>query len=143
MIPFAGDILSCHVGKAVNNRVFENSQSGGLATALLINLMVKGRISAAVVATMPSAVPPRGRVLVAKNVDDLMAAQKSKYVPIPMLSRILESEGPLAFVGLPCHMHGLYNLIDLVPDLKSRILIKIGLVCDRVLNKRIGRFFGI
>ena len=132
--PFAGDILSCHVGKAVNNRVFENSQSGGLATALLINLMVKGRISAAVVATMPSAVPPRGRVLVAKNVDDLMAAQKSKYVPIPMLSRILESEGPLAFVGLPCHMHGLYNLIDLVPDLKSRILIKIGLVCDRVLT---------
>lgn len=143
--PFVGDIISCHVGKAVNNQIFQNSQSGGLATALLVHLLATGQISAAIVASMRSAVPPRGEAIVAKNVDDLITAQKSKYVPIPLLSAIScikETVRPVAFVGLPCHIHGLYNLFDLYPKLKSKFLIKIGLVCDRVLTNAAVDFLG-
>lgn len=137
--PFVGQIQSCHVGKAVNNTIFENSQSGGVTTALLVHLMVTGQISGAIVASM-STIPPRGKALFAKSVDDFLLAQKSKYVPIPMLSTIPSHEGPLAFVGLPCHMHGLNNLFDYYPQLKSKVLIKIGLVCDRVLTNAVVDF---
>jgi coenzyme F420 hydrogenase subunit beta len=143
--PFVGDIISCHVGKAVNNQIFRNSQSGGVATALLVHLLATRRISAAIVASMRSAVPPRGEAIVAKNVDDLIAAQKSKYVPIPLLSAIScikETVRPVAFIGLPCHIHGLYNLFDLYPKLKSKFLIRIGLVCDRILTNAAVDFLG-
>ena len=143
--PFVGDIISCHVGKAVDKRIFQNSQSGGVATALLVHLLATGQISAAIVAGMQSATPPRGEVMLAKNVDDLMAAQKSKYVPIPLLSaisHIRETVRPVAFVGLPCHMHGLYNLFDLYPKLKPKVLIKIGLICECVLTNAAVDFLG-
>ncbi|MFC1792135.1 Coenzyme F420 hydrogenase/dehydrogenase, beta subunit C-terminal domain [Planctomycetota bacterium] len=143
--PFVGDIISCHVGKAVNKRIFQNSQSGGVATALLAYLLTTGQISAAIVASMKDATPPRGEVVLAKNIDDLMAAQKAKYVPIPLLSaisRIRKADGPVAFVGLGCHMHGLNNLFDLYPKLKPKVLIKIGLICDRVLTNAAVDFLG-
>jgi len=143
--PFVGDIISCHVGKAVNERIFQNSQSGGVATALLVHLLATGQISAAIVASMQNSTPPRGEVLVARNVNDLMAAQKSKYVPIPLLSAISsikETMGPVAFVGLPCHVHGLYNILDLYPKLEQKFFIKIGLICDRVLTNAAVDFLG-
>lgn len=143
--PFVGDILSCHVGRATSDEIFKNSQSGGLATALLTYLLGTRQISAAIVATMQTATPPRGQVLVATSMDELIAAQKSKYVPIPMLSaisRIKKLEGPVAFVGLSCHMHGLNNLFNLYPKLKSKISIKIGLLCDRVLTNAAVDFLG-
>ena len=131
--PFVGDILSCHVGKAINQAVFKNSQSGGVLTAMLVQLMASDRIAGAILAEM-SGTPPRGKAFLAKTVDDFLHSQKSKYTPIPMLRQIMEVEGPVAFVGLPCHIHGLNNLLDHYPELKSKIFVKIGLICDRVLT---------
>ena len=67
--PFVGDIISCHAGKAINKMVFDNSQSGGIATALLVQLLATGQISGAIVADMKGT-PPRGHALMAKNVDE-------------------------------------------------------------------------
>lgn len=144
--PFVGNIISCRVGKATNETIFQNSQSGGIATALLAHLLETGQISGAIVATMQTATPPRGGVMLAKSVDDLIDAQKSKYLPIPLLSALSQLktvEGPVAIVGLPCHMHGLNNLISLYPNLESKISIKIGLICDRVQTNAVVDFFGL
>jgi coenzyme F420 hydrogenase subunit beta len=143
---FIGNIISCRVGQATNETIFQNSQSGGIATALLAHLLETGQISGAIVATMQIATPPRGGVMLAKTVDDLLDAQKSKYLPIPLLSALSQlktAEGPVAIVGLPCHMHGLNNLLTLYPNLASKIFIKIGLICDRVQTNAVVDFFGL
>jgi len=142
--PFVGNIISCRVGKATNETIFLNSQSGGIATALLAHLLETGQISGAIVATMHTSTPPRGGVMLAKTVDDLFDAQKSKYLPIPLLSALSQLktvEGPVAIVGLPCHMHGLNNLLSVYPNLASKIFIKIGLICDRVQTNAVVDFF--
>ena len=131
--PFIGNMFSCHVGKAINKIIFDNSQSGGIATALLVQLMATGQIKGVIVAGMEGT-PPKGKAFLAKTIDDILLSQKSKYVPIPMLSQIMEADGPVAFVGLPCHVHGLNNLLDRHPEYKSKILVTIGLVCDRILT---------
>ncbi|SMC73022.1 coenzyme F420 hydrogenase subunit beta [Desulfocicer vacuolatum DSM 3385] len=143
--PFVGKILSCYVGRASNKEIFNNSQSGGIVTAFLIYLLKTRQISAAIVATMQTNISPRGQVTIATSVEELIKSQKSKYIPIPMLSvinQVKKFEKPVAFVGLPCHMHGLNNLFDFDPELKSKILIKIGLVCDRVLTNAAVDFLG-
>ncbi len=143
--PFVGSILSCELGRATDKETYKNSQSGGIATALLDHLLETGQVKAAIVAVMQRGAPPRGKVLIARNTLDLQAAQKSKYVPIPLLTAIPQIkaiDGCVALVGLPCHIHGLINLFDTDPVLRTKVIIKIGLVCDRIMTNSAIDFMG-
>jgi coenzyme F420 hydrogenase subunit beta len=135
--PFAGEVIACEIGRAADEAVFANSQSGGVATALLTHLFETGRIKAALVAVMRTAVPPRGAVLLATGAGELAQAQKSKYTPIPMLTGVkalARVDGDVAIVGLPCHFHGLHNLLDECPILDRSRIFRIGLVCERIMT---------
>jgi len=135
--PFIGDILSCEVGKAKDNAIFQNSQSGGVTTALLANLFDSGVIELAIVAIMREDTPPRGDYALVRSSKVLFASQKSKYTPIPLLRAIREIKnvnGTIAIVGLSCHFHGLQNLCDVYKWLAKKDIIKIGLICDRVMT---------
>ena len=143
--PFSGEIMSCMVGRASDEKIFRNAQSGGVVTALLNQLFLSGLIDAAVTTVMKTGVPPRGEVLLAEKPEDLFVSQKSKYTPVPVLKVLKEVEKRklrIAFVGLSCHMHGLMNLMDLKPDLKELVRVKIGLVCEHILTTSAIDYFG-
>jgi len=77
------------------------------------------------------------------TVEELISAQKSKYVPTNIMSLMQDIEkidGTIAMVGLSCHMHGLENLLTIKRKLNNKI-IKIGLVCDRVMTSASVDFF--
>lgn len=134
---FKGTISFCAVGKATNEKVFKNSQSGGAATAVLNYLFDTKQIEYAIVATMGQNSPPRGEPILINSAEQLFEAQKSKYTPIPILRKLKglkNSDKAIAIVGLPCHMHGLLKLIDLVSNLKKRRIIKLGLICERIMT---------
>lgn len=135
--PFVGQSLLTFVGKASDSRIYNNSQSGGLVSALLISAMQSEEISGAVTVVMAPGCPPRPKVQLARSIDDLIAAQKSKYCPVPILSildQIEKSPTPVVVVGLPCQLHGLENILNKFPKLKGKIAFTIGLVCDRVMT---------
>ncbi len=135
--PFVGNILSCEVGKATNESVFNNSQSGGITTALLADLLDSGEIEVALVAITREDTPPRGDFALVTNSNELYASQKSKYTPIALLSAIPELkkvQGKIAIVGLACHLQSLQNLCDTYRWLKKKDILKIGLICDRVMT---------
>lgn len=143
--PFVGHIISSEIGRARDEAIFSNGQSGGVATALLTHLFETGQIRAAIVAVMRECIPPRGDVLVVTTPADLLRAQKSKYSPIPLLKAmraISGIEGGVALIGLSCHMHGLINLLETLPDSRRQIFFKIGLVCDRVMTAAAIDFLG-
>nr|WP_321352414.1 Coenzyme F420 hydrogenase/dehydrogenase, beta subunit C-terminal domain [uncultured Methanoregula sp.] len=140
--PFIGNIISCSVGKAKDKIIFQNSQSGGITTALVVYLLEKAKIHGAIVATMQDS--HHGKAIIATSLNELIPTQKSKYIPITMLSILTDVnkiKGPVAFVGLPCQIHGLNNLLDRFPNLESKIFIKIGLICDRVQTNAVIDFF--
>lgn len=142
--PFAGGIRQAFVGRANDVVIFKNSQSGGVVTALIAHMLTRGEITGAVATVMKKGWPPRGMPVVVSSPEGLPETQKSKYLPIPLLKEIpsvLKQEGFFAFVGLPCHMHGLHNLFSLWPDLNRRIAVKIGLICDRVLSLAVMDYF--
>jgi len=135
--PFEGTALKTWIGTASNEEIYNNSQSGGIVTALLIDSIAKGDIGGAVVVTMSAGNPPRPKVVIAKTREEIIEAQKSKYCPVPLLKIVSEVEKadlPVALVGLSCHMHGLINYLEHRPQLKENIKYKIGLVCDKVMT---------
>jgi coenzyme F420 hydrogenase subunit beta len=135
--PFAGNVLNAFVGKATDKEIYKNSQSGGIASALLVNALEAGRIKGAVTISMEPGSPCRPVVQYARDRQEICKAQKSKYCPVPLLQFIRdlnEDDGPVAVVGLSCHMHGLHNVLDVKPNIKSKLAFTVGLVCDRVLT---------
>lgn len=134
--PFIGKAVGTFTGKAQDQTIYRNSQSGGVATGILSYLFASGKICAAIVVTMDSGNPPRPRAKIVTSTDELAASQKSKYSPVPLLSvmkHLRKADSPVAIVGLPCHIHGLLNLTDRFPELVSSVKYKIGLLCDRVM----------
>jgi len=135
--PFAGFSLGSFVGKATDRKLFDNSQSGGIVSALLVNALESGQIKGAVTVVMEPGNPPRPVVKIANSKEEIFQAQKSKYCPVPLLGFFKELKnhnGPIAIVGTPCHIHGLINVLDKIPKLKNKIGFTIGLMCDRILT---------
>lgn len=135
--PFAGRAIETFVGKAADKQLFDNSQSGGIVSALLVHALETGRIKGAVTVTMQPGSPPRPLARIAKNRQEIFQAQKSKYCPVPVLGFLKDlknHDGPVAVVGTSCQIHGLRNVLDKMPERLHKIAFTIGLVCDRVLT---------
>jgi coenzyme F420 hydrogenase subunit beta len=65
-------------------------------------------------------------------------AQGSRYCSAP-IKKLLGGEmacsrAGIAVVGLPCHFHGLWNWEHVQKRLAGTVIVKIDLVCDRVLS---------
>ncbi|MDA3806692.1 MAG: Coenzyme F420 hydrogenase/dehydrogenase, beta subunit C-terminal domain [Thiomicrorhabdus sp.] len=135
--PFIGQVLRAFTGIAADPSMYKNSQSGGIVTALLASALARGEIGGVVTVVMDSGCPPRPRVRLARSIEEIIEAQKSKYGPVPLLSILNEVEVspvPVAVVGLPCQLHGLHNIIDCFPRLKKKVAFTVGLVCDRIMT---------
>ncbi|MDE5881106.1 MAG: Coenzyme F420 hydrogenase/dehydrogenase, beta subunit C-terminal domain [Muribaculaceae bacterium] len=132
-----GKITSLRVGKATDEVIYKNAQSGGICTALLKYLFDSGKIDGALVCRMEYAAPvPKVKAVIVKNTEELSSIQKSCYTPVQLLG-LLKREFPkytsLAIVGLGCHIEGLTGIEQLNKKYAEKIFCKIGLICDRSL----------
>jgi coenzyme F420 hydrogenase subunit beta len=135
---FDGPCLEALVGHAVDRGLRSRGQSGGVASAIAWKLLEVGQVDGVVIATLDwNGNRPRGRAVIARNKEDLLASQGSKYCPMPLFEGLNSAMGPsekLAVVGLPCHIHAIQNLKTLQPEIAEQIKITIGLFCDRTLT---------
>jgi len=132
-----GNYENCYTGHAVDSNIRYNSSSGGLITSLLIFALEEGLIDGAVVTKMSEENPLEPKVFIAKTREDIIEASKSKYCPVPAniaIRSILDSEGKFAFVGLPCHIHGIRKAEMLNKKLREKIVLHIGIFCGHTPN---------
>lgn len=136
---YIGDIIKVYVGRATEEKLFNNGQSGGVCTALITHLFDTHKIDAAVVVMMNIGNSPHVKGVLITKKEDLIYSQKSCYTPVDLLSTLkenLKDYSSIAVVGLPCHLHGLTALMQTNRKFNN-IKYKIGLVCDRTLGKTI------
>lgn len=134
--PFAGDTIKSYVGKSTNPAIYENSQSGGIVTGLLVHALKTGAIGGVLTAEMTEGNPPRPKVVLATSVDDFGRTQKSMYCPVPLLTileQVRDLGKPVAVVGVSCQIHGLQNILLRLKKFKIDVPFTLGLICDRVL----------
>lgn len=136
---YVGIIKNSYVGRATDEAIFKNAQSGGVCTAILKYLFDSKKIDCAVVCQMESGCPtPEINARIITEKCKLVNSQKSCYTPIEMLSVLKQTSSfrSVAFVGLPCHIEGLANLQKLNKQYHN-ITYKIGLICDRTMCRTV------
>ncbi|MGM0785981.1 MAG: tetratricopeptide repeat protein [Pseudomonadota bacterium] len=143
--PVEGKVVNSGVGKSGSVEIFDNSQSGGLVTAVASYLLKSKKVTGVVVTIqdMQAATPYKAKTIIARSTDQLIAAQKSTYLPSPNLDKIshilkeAREDEKLAWVGLSCHMAALENMADFKKfkvGILDKIEYRLGLVCDRILS---------
>lgn len=125
-------IVSCYVGRSLNDTIFGNAQSGGVVTAILVYLFENHLIDAAVTCQMEFGKPtPTVHYVIVTSVQELSKCQKSCYTQVDVVSALKNAKQfqHIAVVGLPCHIEGVCNLER--SKLVKNVAYKIGLICEQ------------
>ncbi|HEY4199672.1 MAG TPA: Coenzyme F420 hydrogenase/dehydrogenase, beta subunit C-terminal domain [Devosiaceae bacterium] len=126
-------------GHATDDNVRRNAASGGVTSAILGYLFTSGSIDVAYCTNGRS--PDSGRGMLVRSAADLKSMMGSHYHPVnfgDMLPELADSTSRFAFVGLPCEVAALRQLLAARPDLAKRCVLVIGLFCGGI-----NRFSGI
>ncbi len=110
---YTGPYQEIFIGFATNPEVRINSASGGILTAILLWLLDKNLIDAAVVTAMSESEPWLAKSFIATTPEDIIRAAQSKYI-ITSVNEILPLietfQGRLAYVGLPGQVQAIRKL---------------------------------
>lgn len=134
---YVGQVINTYIGKATDEHIFCNSQSGGMVTAVLKYLFDTGKIDAAIVCKVIDEIEYTPKAMLITQVSELYDSQKSSYVPVDMVSAIKGADQykSIAVVGTGCHIQGFTALKDFGKNYGDRIKYTLGLICDRTLCK--------
>ena len=131
---YEGNIIKTFIGKATDDFIYRNAQSGGVCTAIISYLFETGNIDGAVLCKMEVSSNPRPEGVLIESLNEIYSCQKSSYTPVDVLSVLkkAKSKKSIAVVGLPCHIQGATLLSETISSF-SNIKYKIGLICDRTI----------
>ncbi|HUT54355.1 MAG TPA: Coenzyme F420 hydrogenase/dehydrogenase, beta subunit C-terminal domain [bacterium] len=120
------------MSQSADAAVRERGQYGGTVTALLAHGLESGMLDGALMAGSSARYGLLPEPVLAKTVDEVIAAAGSKYTACPtlgILDRSLRECGRLAVVGRPCQVTALRKRIACDPEIGQRIALVVGLFC--------------
>lgn len=132
-----GQFSSAWLAHATDPDIREHSTSGGFITGLLIDMLERGEIDGALVIGSDDNVLWKGKPMLARSREELLASMKSKYAISPTnisFAEVLRTPGRYALVGLPCQIHGFRKAAALDERVKERIILAIGLYCHAAVE---------
>jgi coenzyme F420 hydrogenase subunit beta len=125
------------VAHATDPEIRERSTSGGLVTAILLDLLSRGEIHGAVTVGSHESILWMGSPILARTREDIISTMKSKYAISPtnsVLDAVRDLDGKVAVVGLPCQIHGILKAKALDSRLRDKITFTIGLFCHAAIE---------
>jgi coenzyme F420 hydrogenase subunit beta len=132
-----GPFIGTYIAFSADLNMRNSSTSGGIVSSILTFMLKKKLVEGALVAEIEKKTW-KSKAIIATTSNEIYASRLSKYVVIPtnsLLHEIEEVEGKIAFVGLPCQIHGLENLSYYTPSkIDPKIALRIGLFCGSNLR---------
>lgn len=136
---YMGEHICCRMGYAADEKIRANAASGGMVTALLCHLLDTKQIDGAWVTRSEIKDGRLGyKTFIATTKEQLMESSSSVYMSMPLMKHIgmLENfSGKLAVVLVPCQMRAFTALLEKKPELKEKIVLKLGLYCSGSHNE--------
>ncbi len=130
--PLMGPVRSTWLAHAADPAVRGRGASGGVVTQILLHWLETGKIKGALVVVEDPEEPTRGRGIIARTPEALLASAQSRYTTatgFAALYDIRDEKGPFAAVGLPCQIHALRKRQIMDPRWRDRVPYLIGLLC--------------
>lgn len=134
---YLGQFEEIYSGHASDDSIWLGAGSGGMVTALLLQLLEEGKIDATTVLDFSENKPWQPELKITSNPSEIVQASQSKYFIYPqnmLLKKIKDSLfSQIAYTGLPCQIHGLRKaMARKVPGIE-KIKYLIGLYCGNNL----------
>jgi coenzyme F420 hydrogenase subunit beta len=121
------------------------SASGGIGTALLEQLLASGAVDRVWCVGPCKTSPTLFAYRLCSTREEVRACSSSCYQPVEMstmIRTILESDRQVAITALPCVIRGIRLAQKVVPELRSRIVYVVGLVCGQMKSRRFIDYLG-
>lgn len=134
--PLLGVVRSRYLAHAVDPLIRRKGSSGGVVTALLLDLLARGEAEAAALFAPHPAESWRGWGRIVREPGEIVASAQSRYHLSPLntaLGEVAGARGGIAYVGLPCQVHGLRKLEQAGWGPARRIRPVIGVYCGNNL----------
>ena len=127
-----------HLIHSTDMNIRKSGASGGFISGIFVYLLEKKLIDGCVVSRCQGKNPLIVSSFIARDKETIISSAGSKYSPTSactVLKDIINTPGKYAFVGTPCMLEGLANLEKYFPELKERIVLKIGFVCAGMASR--------
>lgn len=128
-----------YVGYASDESVRSCASSGGVVSAVLIDLLERRIADGALVSRItPSAGRITGVTELARDRTDVLRSAGSSYIDTPVLKSVAQTKdfpGRVAVVGLPCQIRILKRWLSRREELRERISVIIGLFCRGAVRR--------
>jgi coenzyme F420 hydrogenase subunit beta len=132
--PLLGITEHIRVAYTTSEKQREKSASGGIAPTIIQQLFEDGKIDAAY-CLHRGETPYNAGGRIVRNAAELSGTHGSVYHPVnygAQLDELVQGTERFAFVGLPCQIAGLEQLKQVVPGLRERHILSIGLFCGGI-----------
>ncbi|TAJ11255.1 hypothetical protein DMA11_17575 [Marinilabiliaceae bacterium JC017] len=128
-----GTILGCYSTYSTSKEVRNNGSSGGTITQICISLLKSGKVDAVLQVGGSKKDYSKNELKVNKTEESILECASSRYAPAFVFPDILKllsgSDEKYAFVGKPCDVTALKNLLVQFPQYAEKIKYTIAIVC--------------
>lgn len=128
-----GNVILASNAWAVDENIRKSSSSGGVTSALAIYLLESHRVDAILHVGVCENDYLRNTLHISKTKEDVLKRNASRYAPALVFDKIFEildkNDETYAFIGKPCDIAGIKNLISAYPKYKNRIKYFLSIFC--------------
>jgi len=136
--PEIGYYHNCYAGHVVEDGYREAGSSGGFVSWLLVQLLRRGLIDG-VLHVAPQNSEHLFSYAISRTEAEIRSRAKSRYYPVEAseaLAMVREMPGRYAMVGVPCFIKAVNLLAKSDPQMKARIIFRIGIICGHLKSSR-------
>lgn len=141
---FDGPYLESYTAYSNDSDIRKISASGGLITALIIELIKNKEFGTAFVLPFVTFTGEPARLKSTNKIDEILDSAKSKYIPASVYNIIKTlkkgDNRRYIIVGTPCQIYGVKKYLK-KNKISEENLLFLGLFCDKTLNFNMIRYF--
>lgn len=130
--PFWGPHVRVLTGHSTDPEIRHTASSGGALSALALFLLRSGEVDRVLHVGMDPERPLETRVLRSTDRDDILATAGSRYAPVSPLEGLraeLEAPGRILFIGKPCDVGAMRQLMRADPAVAARFPYLLSFFC--------------
>jgi len=127
-----GPVLQVVEGYASDDKVRFAGSSGGVATALALYAVERGKVLGVLHIGADPDSPLKNVPTFSADREDLLKCQGSRYAPAApcqAFDEIKRAGGPCMFIGKPCDVAALRKAQKIDPDLDSKVALAVSIFC--------------
>lgn len=128
-----GDIQTMYSSFSTNSEIRRIGSSGGTISAIAIDLLESGIVGGVLQVGGDVEDYTRNTLKISKNREDVLSCASSRYAPALVFDRVIQilesSDLSFCFIGKPCDISGLKNLLLEYPKYEGRIKLTVAILC--------------